>query len=256
MTIGHSDPLPPRRPWPANFPPVVIHADEYRVKQHPAYGAAKSGDADAAYQLVQKTLSLPGVASLRSLIAAARPILVSAHALEQIGVNAIPETLADELGRLLELPVDGSVVQTNVVSHTGADGFSRLARQAAFVGDIMRGADYLMVDDFVGQGGTLANLRGLIEARGGRVIAATTLTGKPHSAVLAPTAAQRHALRSKHGEDLETWWIARFGHGFDCLTQSEARYLERTADADTIRNRIVAAEQEGNRPAGSGAASG
>ena len=34
----------------------------------------------------------------------------------------------------------------------------------------------------IGQGGTLANLRGRIEKRGGRVVGAVALTGKPYSA--------------------------------------------------------------------------
>ena len=118
---------------------------------------------------MQATTSVDAVDALRSLIESRRPTLVSAHALEREGVNAIPEALADELARLLDLPVDSSVVQTNVVSHTGADGFSRLARQAAFTGEIVAGTDYVMVDDFVGQGGTLANLRGIIESAGGHV---------------------------------------------------------------------------------------
>jgi adenine/guanine phosphoribosyltransferase-like PRPP-binding protein len=42
------------------------------------------------------------------------------------------------------------------VSHTGADGFSRLARQAQFAGSVQAGRRYVMVDDFVGMGGTLA----------------------------------------------------------------------------------------------------
>ena len=243
------DQRPPRTPWQSGFPSVVIHAPESGVKNHLDYWAAKRGDADAALRLVQATMSVDAVDALRSLIESRRPTLVSAHALEREGVNAIPEALADELARLLDLPVDSSVVQTNVVSHTGADGFSRLARQAAFTGEIVAGTDYVMVDDFVGQGGTLANLRGIIEAAGGHVIAATALTGKPHSAALAPTAEQLALLRAKHGKELEIWWIKRFGHGFDCLTQSEARYLERTQDADTIRNRIAEAEQTGNRAA-------
>ncbi len=49
-------------------------------------------------------------------------------------------------------------------------------------------------------------------------------------------------LRKKHGSELENWWRTRFGHTFDALTESEARYLVRTENADTIRNRIVAAE--------------
>jgi hypothetical protein len=244
-----SDQRPPRTPWQSGFPSVVIHAPESGVKNHLDYWAAKRGDADAALRLVQATMSVDAVDALRSLIESRRPTLVSAHALEREGVNAIPEALADELARLLDLPVDSSVVQTNVVSHTGADGFSRLARQAAFTGEIFAGTDYVMVDDFVGQGGTLANLKGIIEAAGGSVIAATALTGKSHSAALAPTAEQIALLRAKHGKELEIWWNERFGHGFDCLTQSEARYLERTQDAHIIRNRIAEAEQTGNRAA-------
>ena len=56
--------------------------------------------------------------------------------------------------------------------HTGADGFSRLARPAEFVGVVQAGCEYVLVDDFVGMGGTRANLKGYIESKGGRVLAA------------------------------------------------------------------------------------
>ncbi len=89
------------------------------------------------------------------------PTLVSAHAYEREGVNAIPEALADALGRQLGWPVDSEVVQSNIVAHTGAGGFERLARQASFDGVIEPGRSYVLVDDFVGMGGTLANLRAI-----------------------------------------------------------------------------------------------
>jgi hypothetical protein len=91
----------------------------------------------------------------------------------------------------------------------------------------------------VGQGGTLANLAGYIHGQGGAIVGATVLTGKPYSAKLAPGEAQIRALRAKHGAQLEEWWRQSFG--FACLTRSEARYLENTADADTIRSRVAAA---------------
>lgn len=232
---------PIRTPWNA-FPSVVIHSPETAVKQYPDYAAAKSGNAQAAFSLVRDTVSLLAVDALKSLIGARRPILVSAHAFEREGVNAIPEALADELGQQLGLEVDGGLVQINIVGHTGANGYARLARQAAFDGFVIAGADYLLVDDFIGQGGTLANLKSHIESNDGVVIGATVLTGKPYSAVLAPTWEQLTALRMKHGQEFEDWWQERFGYGFDCLTQSEARYLERSPDADTIRDRI--AEEE------------
>lgn len=134
------------------------------------------------------------------------------------------------------------IVQTNVVAHTGANGFGRLARQPFFEGAVTAGQDYVMVDDFVGMGGTLANLRGYIEAQGGKVIGVVTLTGKPYSAKLSLDQTQLQELREKHGNNLEAWWHENFGHAFDCLTQSEARYLARTTDVDTIRDRIAEAK--------------
>lgn len=115
-----------------------------------------------------------------------------------------------------------------------------VARQATFSGDVEPGRCYVLVDDFIGQGGTLANLRGHIESNAGAVIGATVLTGKPFSAKIALDTEMLHLLRSTQAS-LEPWWKERFGFGFDCRTQSEARYLAKSADADTIRNRILAA---------------
>ena len=75
--------------------------------------------------------------------------------------------------------------------------YGRLARQPDFEGAVTQGRDYVLVDDFVGMGGTLANLRGFIEAQGGKVVAAVTLTGKPYSAKLALDAEQLQKLREK-----------------------------------------------------------
>jgi len=98
-----------------------------------------------------------------------------------------------------------------------------------------------MVDDFIGQGGTLANLRSHIIMGGGKVIGATVLTGKSYSATLALSVETLAALRVKHGKELEKWWYQRFGFAFDCLTESEARYLLKTPNVDRIRNKIAEA---------------
>lgn len=237
--------IPPRVSW-NDFPDVFIHANESVVKQHPQYWDAKTGDAVAADILVKATINASQISALAKLLENQQPILVSAHAYEQHGVNAIPEAFAYELGQTLGWPVDTGVVQTNVVSHTGADGFSRLARQPEFDGEIKSNNTYVMVDDFIAMGGTLANLRGHVESNGGKVIAAVALTGKPHSAKLNLSKLTLETLRSKHGTELESWWQQKFGHAFNALTESEARYLVRTADAATIRHRIAEAEQTGN----------
>ena len=104
-------------------------------------------------------MNIQQVSAIGSLLARHKPILVSAHAYEREGVNAIPEIFAEDIGNRLGWPVDSGVVQINVVAHTGADGFTRLARQAEFDGPIQAGYEYVLVDDFVGMGGTLATAR-------------------------------------------------------------------------------------------------
>lgn len=233
---------PPRLAWDG-FPDVLLHASESAVKQHPSYSAAKSGDADAAVRLIEDTLDLEQVDSLARMFPGQTPTLVSAHAYEREGVNAIPEVLADALGQLLDWPVDNEIVQSNIVGHTGAGGFERLARQATFEGDVIPGLAYVLVDDFVGMGGTLANLRGYIHSCGGHVVAAVALTGRTDSAVLTPSHEQLNLLRERHGQAAEQWWHDRFGHSFDALTQSEARYLANTPGFDRVRDRIASIEQ-------------
>ena len=232
--------MPARFPWMPNFPQVWIHSNESDVKHHEFYGAAKAGDVGAAIQLVYDTMSDGVLEQLVEFCREQNPVLVSVHAEEAVGVNAIPEVLADGLAYILAWDLEQEVVQSNVVNHTGADGFTRLARQALFEGSIDPGRNYLIVDDFIGQGGTIANLRGHIMQQGGVVIGATVLTGKPYSAILELTEGRLSELRAKHGH-LEEWWKERFGFGFDSLTASEARYLINTAESETIRDRIEGA---------------
>jgi len=225
------------------MPDVAILAGEQQIKNDSDYAAAKAGNAVAAGQLVDRFISPQAIAQVKVLVGNARPILLPVHALEVTGINEIPIALAQRLASELGLEADLSVIQDNTVGHTGASGYQRLANPALFSGSVTAQTDYLIVDDFIGQGGTVANLMGFVEASGGCVIGVTTLTGRPYSAKLAPEPSLIQAVRDKHGNDLETWWQREFGYGFDCLTQSEARYLERSPDADTIRKRVVEARQ-------------
>lgn len=227
-----------------NLPDVELHAEELAVKMHPQFRAAKGGDIVAADALVAKLASPDCMTTLISTLEGSLVELVSVHALESAGVNEIPAALAKLVAQQSCLPINNSIVQANSVGHTGASGFHRLAHQARFIGNVVAGRQYFLVDDFVGQGGTLANLIGYIHSKGGDVVGSTVLTGKPYSVKLAPDKAFIQALRNKHGQGFEDWWRQEFGFGFDCLTRSEARYLEKSPNADAIRDRLAAARFE------------
>jgi adenine/guanine phosphoribosyltransferase-like PRPP-binding protein len=227
------------------FPDVVIHAEESRVKKHPRYAAAKIGDVFAAETLVQESIKIGAVDQIAAIFGDRRPHLLTVHALETEGMNVIPRVLAQALSKSLGLPVARGIIQINRVSHTGSSGYHRMAFPAFFAGLVMA-REYFLVDDFIGQGGTLANLKGFVESCGAVAVGATTLTGKAYSAKLTLSLETLQTLRSKHGNELEQWWRATFGFGFERLTESEARYLVRSDDADAVTARIVAARRTGN----------
>lgn len=234
-----------RAPWPSDFPDVVVHTTVAVRDKHPEYPAAKAGARNAAVRLACDLLSNAAVSTIAALLDEERPIVVPVRAIETTGINLIPDAMGHELGRRLALDVTSEIIQTNTVGHTRASGFHRLTFQPTFAGEVIPGRLYLLVDDHVGLGGTLANLRGHIEGEGGRVILATTLSASRRSEVLALRPETLQDLRAKHGEPLELHWRESFGFGLDALTEAEAGYLLRTPSVDAIRDRMAEARRQG-----------
>lgn len=237
---------PYRQKWQNDFSKVVLNAALGDASKHPYYVAAKNGDLDAALILAIDLVNQNAVEKLATIIQNKKPLLVPVHAEEAISINRIPLAYAIILGKTLDLPVELNVVQSAKVSRTGSDGFSRLAFPPPFSGVPSAKADYaIILDDTLTQGGTLANLRGYLGQFEIQTLVATTLTGKNYSSTLAITDVTLNTLQENYHE-LEHWWISYFGYRFECLTESEARYiLNSKKNADTIRNRIIAERQAG-----------
>jgi hypothetical protein len=161
--------------------------------------------------------------SLRALIDHRDVVMLPVVADETTVFNAIPDAMAQVLARQLGLTAAaGGIVQTNKVGHTRAPSFQRLVTPAEFEGPVEQGRSYVLVDDHVGLGGTLANLRGYIEARGGTVLGMTTLTESREARTISLRPETRNMLWNKHGEELDHLWQSQFGYGIDCLTDIEA----------------------------------
>jgi hypothetical protein len=108
------------------------------------------------------------------------------------------------------------------------------------VGQVFEGANYILVDDHIGFGGTLANMRGYVLARGAR----TTLTETPNAATIALAESTLNQLRNKHGSELDDVWRERYGYGLDCCTEVEAGKLLRMRSIDFIRRCLAQAEKK------------
>jgi tol-pal system-associated acyl-CoA thioesterase len=246
--------IAPRLPWPPDFPDVIVQRSPdsaVRMKDQPGYMAAKkSADPDAAFAVVTALIDPARLDDLRAIIGDRKPTLVAVHA-DEDGTNALPAAYAAILGIRLGLPVDEEIVQINRTYRTGSDSLHRLLTRAEFEGPVRPGQTYVIVDDVVTQGGTLADLRSYIDGRGGTVLAATTLVGSGGSHLLALRLATLDALRAGYGA-VEPAYQGAFGHGYEGLTESEARAVQRFGSVDAFRDRVIAAAEARHRASGSG----
>lgn len=241
---GQDPPPPTRTPWLAHFPDVIVHTDVKARDGHAAYVDAKSGNAEAARTLAQALLNRDAVACIRTLLGHRRPILVAVSAIERAGFNAIPDAMAKALGQDLDLIVEPEICQVNKTGHTRASAAHRIVTPARFDGTVTKGMEYFVIDDHIGLGGTIANLKGFLEQHGGHVVGVTTLTASRNSEKLSPRKKTLDSLWEKHGQDLEDLCRDKLGYGLDRLTEAEAGFLYRGPSVDAIRNRLAQAAEE------------
>ena len=240
------------QPWPENFPKVILQTTLASIKQKwpELHQRAKAGSDGAAIALVRNILGEervgkrpnPKWGKLRALAAAhPRAIVAYVHAEEATGRNKIPAAYAHVISMITGLRVANRIVQTVRANHTGANAVDRMMRRAAFDGPVVRGGEYILVDDHVTQGGTLNELRKHIQSKGGKIVAVSTLTASQFSDTISISADAVKALYEKFGNDLdEELQKAGIANGVAELTQSQAREL-RKLRADTLRDRLAAA---------------
>ncbi len=245
LSINHSKlaDMPVRTAWKKDFPDVIVHTSVKDRNQHPDYSLAKNGDREAAYRLIMDILTPESLKNIQEKLGDKKPIVVSVMAQEKEGKNVIPEAFAHVLSKELGLEVDSEIIQSNYVNHTKNSAFHRMAYPATFEGEVQKGRNYLIVDDHVGLGGTLANIKGHIEKNGGSVILTTTLTASHNSQYLAPSPDQIQGIKEKYGSELSEFLIKETGHDIEQLTRAESGQILATKDFNEIRERFVKARE-------------
>lgn len=228
------------------FPKVIRNGDLGALQKEPEYLAAKKGDWRAALDLVDRLLSPALIDDVRSVIGAKRPKIVPVLAAEASGNNKIPLAFAELLADRLGLQVETGILQREKVHRTDSGSDHRLAFNPSFTGSVAAGQTYLVVDDTLTMGGTLASLRGYIENRGGQVLAASVMTAHPGALDMAVKPGMLTAIEQKHGGAMNQFWMEEFGYGIDQLTQGEAGHLKAAASVDAMRTRIAEARHAGS----------
>lgn len=224
------------------LPDVVIGHKLGSLSSHPDYEAAKAGNSMAAARIASDLVDDAMVEAVRRAAGNAE-LIVPVVSVEATGRNKIPLAVARELADRLGSTAETEIVQADSPKRTSMDGLSRLLNPPVFDGPVMQGAAYVLVDDTVTQGGTFASLASHIRDNGGDVAGVVALTGKQYSAKLEPSSELLQQVRDRF-QSVEPAFRSATGYGFDALTESEARYLVKHDDAESVRNRILAAGSE------------
>lgn len=233
--------LPRENGFAPGLLPLSLFTKDAQLKAHPAYRLAKSGDKDAALELVLDV----AVARLYEYGPRFAPglVFVAPHAQEATGDNAIPQTLAAVCATMFAGQAETEIVQSDRVYHTGADAMERMATRAQFVGRVQAEAEYVLVDDVISLGGTLAELANFIQLRGGKVKEVLVLVNAGRQTGLAPEKKSVQLLNRRFGNE----FFDIFGIKPEALSANEAQYLVGFRSVDEIRNRLAAARQEIDR---------
>lgn len=83
--------------------------------------------------------------------------------------NALPIQYAAHLSQALDAEIDNEIIQKARVGRTSLTAFERLLWQPSFDGAVRRDVAYIIVDDVLTHGGTIAALRHHILQAGGTI---------------------------------------------------------------------------------------
>ena len=221
--------MPQGSTWGSSFPPVVNHTSASVARQHPDFHAAKHGDMDAALRLVDDLVKDEKVVEIAEHFPQAH--IVYNHKMQGGDINMIPAAYAAKFSAA-GMVVEHGVIAITDVSHTGAPDIARLSKRMRFEGEVSRGKDYILLDDFITSGAELRDLRDYIQSKGGNVVMMTTFGhgsfGRLKDIRIDSEYKDRLRASGITDQDLRKYGIAS---EIGCLTIGEAAKLSRMVNA-------------------------
>lgn len=203
----------------------------------------------AAIELLDDLVVEDTIKKLRALAdkCGAKPKLIAPAA--QIGDsnNALAIGYANWLGHELDWEVDESVFQMKDFSKDKLGAWVRIAHPSTFYGEIDKNTPYVIVDDVITLGGTLADLRSFILSKGGRVIGMSTIASSDGNDVqirLGPGTETK--LEKSYGSDLAKFCHELLGFHFRGFTEPEATRVLGCSGYVELRKKIQRGRDEGN----------
>lgn len=227
--LKQKDSMPEGTSWGSQFPPIVNHTSSAVARHHPDFKAAKHGDFQAALRLVDELVKDEKIAMIARQYPNAH--IIYNHKIQGDGINMIPAAYAARFSAI-GMTVEHDIIAVTNVSHTNASDISRISKRMRFEGYVNRGADYILLDDFITSGAELRDLRDYVNSQGGNVVAMTTFGhgsfGKLKDIRIDEAYKQRLGDAGVTDIDLRKYGIAS---EIGCLTLGEAAKLTRMVNS-------------------------
>lgn len=227
---------------------MVRNGDLKDLSSQDEYIAAKSGDVFSAMVMVKRLLKPSTIMTIKRQIGNNSPKVLPVIAQEALGMNTIPLATANLIADALGLEVELRIYQANSPKRTNKGSDHRLAFLPRFEGPVEAGGSYILVDDTLAMGGTIAALHGFVKNSGGLIAASMVMTAHEGSLDLPVKPAMIEAIENNHGKEMDEFWRSEFGFGVDLLTQGEAGHLKKAKSVDEMKQRIRAAKS--SKPSG------
>ena len=214
--------------WDEDFPRGYGHTSIAYLKRCFGYNDAKGGDIDAAHAVVTQCVKPKRIDQFREEFADAFVLPVNSR-------NALPKALANTIG----LKLWDKVSRCDTVQRKKLPAIQRLAHKPVFTGYVEKNMKYVITDDIIAQGGTVAELRRYVISNGGKVVAVMALAYAIGSHDIAPTSDKYIRLFSKF--ETSVFWLQEVGliTSYEELTNSQARYLLRFSSAKNIQQKLI-----------------
>jgi hypothetical protein len=234
----NATPAPRQFSVPRGTRSVATSNSDAEIKAHASYDAAKSGDLDAAIQLVRDVVTEENINEARRFgdDVIYQPVIAE----EAAGPNALPYATAGYYATETGNELGQGIVQSSRAFHTGARAMDRLLSRATFAGEVVQGGKYVLVDDVTVLGGTLTELANHIQANGGTVVGVVTLANASRTGKMNTNREHIRIVEERFGEIVR----AELGLEPQSLSPDEAQFLAGFRNADALRDRITSAKGE------------
>ena len=231
--LRQKETMPQGSSWGDSFPCIVNHTSSHAARKHPDFEAAKHGDFDAAIRLVDDLVKDEKVLEVARQYPDAHVAYI--HRQQADRINMIPAAYAAKFAAL-GMTVEDDIIAVTDVKHTNASDIARLGRRMRFEGEVTKGANYILLDDFITSGAELRDMRDYISSKGGNVVMITTFGHGSFGKLKDIRIDNDYKSKLKEAgitdQDLRKYGIAS---EIGCLTLSEAAKLSRMVNRKSER---------------------